>query len=82
MEVAGYRRKTRWSQKQTAFLIENAYKLTDEEISSVIGKTLKAIRRKRQNLGIVKACGRSFYTAEWQKKQAETEGKTGSPDIN
>lgn len=53
-----YRVKARWTKKQLAFLEENAYKLSDEKMAEMLGRTLKAVRRKRQDMELKKASGR------------------------
>lgn len=52
--------KPRWTQRQVNFLIDNAYVLKDEEIATILGKTLKSVRRRRERLQIMKACGRGY----------------------
>ncbi len=55
-----YKTKPRWTLKQTEYLADNAYILKDEEMASALGKTLKSVRRKRQNLEIKKGFGRGL----------------------
>jgi hypothetical protein len=52
--------KPRWTQRQVNFLIDNAYVLKDEEIATILGKTLKSVRRRRERLEIKKAMGRGY----------------------
>ncbi len=49
-----YKRKERWTANQINFLKDNWEKLTDEQLSTVIGRTPKSIRHKRQRLGLEK----------------------------
>lgn len=55
-----YKRKPRWTHTQTQFLKDHYDVLKDEQIARMLGKTLKSIRKKRENMGIVKECGRGI----------------------
>lgn len=52
-------KKKYWTIDETEFLIENAGILLDKELAEKLKKSLKAVRRKRENLGLVKVNGRS-----------------------
>ncbi len=56
--MADYKMKLRWSSKQTAFMTEHYEKLTDEQISELLGRTLKSVRRKRERMLLKKKMGR------------------------
>jgi hypothetical protein len=58
-----YQTKPRWTARQVNFLCENWDKMSDEQISEVLGKTLKSIRRKRERLQLKKASGRGVIRA-------------------
>ena len=53
-----YTMKPRWTAKETNFLVENYLRLKDEEIAAALGKTLKSVRRKRENMLLIKPSGR------------------------
>jgi hypothetical protein len=55
-----YKRKSRWTYVQIEYLKNNCDTMRDEDIAKSLGKTLKAIRRKRQDLGLAKLEGRSL----------------------
>jgi len=52
-----YKAKPRWTSKQVIFLRENYKKMTDEQIAEVLGKTLKSVRRKREEMELKKPMG-------------------------
>lgn len=58
-----YQEKPRWTARQVNFLNENWDKMSDEQISEVLGKTLKSIRRKRERMQLKKASGRGVVKA-------------------
>lgn len=58
-----YRPKYRWTAKQVEFLTLNYATMKDETVAEHLGKTLKSIRRKRENLGLKKSCGRGIVSA-------------------
>lgn len=47
-----------WSNYEINFLLENIESLTDSEIAKILKKTLKAVRRKREKLQLIKQNGR------------------------
>ena len=53
-----YKAKPRWTYTQTEYLRSNCDRMKDEAIARVLNKTLKAVRRKRQELGLAKEEGR------------------------
>lgn len=53
-----YKAKPRWTYTQTEYLRSNCDRMKDEDIARVLNKTLKAVRRKRQELGLAKEEGR------------------------
>lgn len=53
-----YKAKPRWTYTQTEYLRSNCDRMKDEAIAKVLNKTLKAVRRKRQELGLAKEEGR------------------------
>lgn len=55
-----YKRKPRWTYAQKRFLVENYGYLKDEDIAFSLGKTLKSIRKMRENLGLAKMPGRGI----------------------
>ena len=57
-----YKRKERWTANQINFLKDNWKTMNDDEIASVIGRTRKSIRHKRQRLGLEKVgLGRGVF---------------------
>ncbi len=52
-------KKHRWTMIETNFLIENASIMYDLEIAKILKKSLKSVRRKRENLKLIKQNGRS-----------------------
>ena len=61
--MSGYKSKPRWTPTQEHFLVENWDKLTDEQISAALGRSLKSIRRKRQRMELKKKSGRGICEA-------------------
>lgn len=53
-----YRSKPRWTWTQEQYLLKNAGTMHDIDIAQALGKTLKSIRRKREELGVRKVQGR------------------------
>jgi hypothetical protein len=58
-----YKPKHRWTARQVQFLKENAYTMSDQKIADILGKTLKAIRRRRERLVMPKQSGRGIVAA-------------------
>ena len=55
-----YKPKPRWTKNQEIFLTENFYKLKDEELAQILGRSLKAVRRKREEMTLAKLNGRGL----------------------
>lgn len=53
-----YVKKSRWTANQTNFLRANYQTITDEEMAKALGRTLKAVRRKREEMELEKKMGR------------------------
>ena len=62
-EIMKYIPKPRWTHSQKEFVKNNYEKYTDEQLSVLIGRTLKSIRRMRERLGKKKASGRGICKA-------------------
>lgn len=58
--MLNYRARPRWTLRQTTYLEQNCYSMKDEDIATALGKSLKSIRRKRENMELKKACGRGM----------------------
>ena len=58
-----YKEKARWTATQERFVKDNYEKMTDEQISNAIGRSLKSVRRKRERMLLAKAMGRSYCKA-------------------
>jgi bacterioferritin-associated ferredoxin len=48
----------KWSNEDKEFVKQNAHCMKDKDIAQALSKTLNAVRKMRQKLGIKKACGR------------------------
>lgn len=66
-----YQKKDRWTANQIDFLKQNYESLKDEEISAVVGRSLKSVRLKRQRMGLPKAHGYAVCRSkeEWIRVQ-------------
>lgn len=53
--MTAYQEKNRWTVKQEAYLKANYQLKSDQELSDIIGRSLKSIRRKRAEMGLTKA---------------------------
>lgn len=71
-----YKSKPRWGARQENFIRENYEKLADEEIATILGRTLKSVRRKRERMLLKKASGRSVC-----RKYEPNENKNGGQII-
>jgi len=56
--MSGYDQKIRWTANQLKYLRENYNGTSDEKIAEIVGRTAKAVRLKRQRLGLEKEGGR------------------------
>lgn len=54
------RTKSRWTEMEKSFLVENSSKMKDEEIATSLRKTLKSIREMRRRMGLIKKSGRGI----------------------
>jgi hypothetical protein len=52
--------KTRWTERDKAFLKENAGKMRDEDIAKKLKRTTKSVRCMRERMEIRKAGGRGI----------------------
>lgn len=74
--------KNKWTVAQVNLLMNNYGKLKDEEISEMTGKTLKAIRRKRAEMGLKKQSGRGICAKLVNiKLPADGENNNSSTDV-
>ncbi len=55
-----YRTKPRWTKAQIDYLKNNFATMKDEEIAFYLGKSIKSVRRQRENLKLVKVNGRGL----------------------
>jgi Mn-dependent DtxR family transcriptional regulator len=51
-------KKERWSEENKQFLKSEAGKMKDQEIASVLNRSLKSVREMRRRLGLIKLSGR------------------------
>lgn len=58
-----YQRKTRWTPSQENIIRDNYHHMTDEQLAAILGRTLKAVRRKRERMGLPKCQGRGICKA-------------------
>lgn len=63
-----YQQKFKWTWLQTEYLKVYCDSYTDEKLAEILRKTPKAIRRKRQNLGLTKENGRGISKLRDQNK--------------
>lgn len=80
-----YVQRVKWTARQVNFLAENWDKMSDEQMSVILGRTLKSVRRRRERLELKKACGRGIVRAAGPivKKEVapvEPPAKSSEPD--
>lgn len=63
-----YNKKPRWTHAQNTMLKKLFAELSDEEIADKLGRTLKAIRRKRARMQLIKASGRGIIKEREHKE--------------
>ena len=72
--MSGYAEKARWTAKQVNFLVNNWDTMKDQAIADVLGRSLKSVRRKREELELHKQEGKgkvgrqSDQFKEWAEK--------------
>lgn len=56
-----YIEKSRWTADQSNFIRANYERMSDDQISMILGRTKKSVRRKRENMGLRKEMGKVVY---------------------
>ena len=66
-----YKSKPRWTHAQEQFLLDNYGTMKDEDIAVALGRSLKSVRRKREQEELIKLSGRGIVGKREDKKPAK-----------